>query len=251
MRGKGGKPQGVFLCDRITPAYAGKSSSPDWSLKRVRDHPRLCGEKAVLTRWVTRKAGSPPPMRGKGRRCRVERSQAGITPAYAGKSTSFQQLPYSCQDHPRLCGEKQFLPVVGAVVTGSPPPMRGKVVSPAQHVRRAGITPAYAGKSYGITEVYDNKKGSPPPMRGKDSRTTESSVKTWITPAYAGKRCLLHGGFFLRSDHPRLCGEKATLVCLRRISTGSPPPMRGKAMSQVYEDMRVGITPAYAGKRVG
>ena len=146
MRGKVAHSTRSSAVYGITPAYAGKSSSPDWSLKRVRDHPRLCGEKAVLTRWVTRKAGSPPPMRGKGRRCRVERSQAGITPAYAGKSTSFQQLPYSCQDHPRLCGEKQFLPVVGAVVTGSPPPMRGKGGSGVCTWKHGGITPAYAGK---------------------------------------------------------------------------------------------------------
>ena len=45
--------------------------------------------------------------------------------------------------------------------------MRGKAATEPEDDQTAGITPAYAGKSYGITEVYDNKKGSPPPMRGK------------------------------------------------------------------------------------
>ena len=30
----------------------------------------------------------------------------GITPAYAGKSESFNDILYTLRDHPRLCGEK-------------------------------------------------------------------------------------------------------------------------------------------------
>ena len=68
---------------------------------------------------------------------------------------------------PRLFGEKQFGAPNPDVTQGSPPPMRGKAATEPEDDQTAGITPAYAGKSYGITEVYDNKKGSPPPMRGK------------------------------------------------------------------------------------
>ena len=37
---------------------------------------------------------------------------------------------------------------------GSPPPMRGKVDRPQHHIIDEGITPAYAGKSFG-DNVYD------------------------------------------------------------------------------------------------
>ena len=70
---------------------------------------------------------------------------------------------------------------------GSPPPMRGKVVDHKDEVLAAGITPAYAGKSYiqqfprkffrdhprlcGEKSCTSSRvrsgTGSPPPMRGK------------------------------------------------------------------------------------
>ena len=67
--------------------------------------------------------------------------------------------------------------------------MRGKAATEPEDDQTAGITPAYAGKSYGITEVYDNKKGSPPPMRGKAGDRNVFPLTVGITPAYAGKRC--------------------------------------------------------------
>ena len=70
---------------RITPAYAGKSRSQGSHTAPPGDHPRVCGEKPVTTRFASSFWGSPPRMRGKdvdalGLVCRF-----GITPAYAGK----------------------------------------------------------------------------------------------------------------------------------------------------------------------
>ena len=71
---------------RITPAYAGKSVVEVHTTGKGRDHPRLCGEKfaqydAAFWEW-----GSPPPMRGKGKKANCSYSVYRITPAYAGKS---------------------------------------------------------------------------------------------------------------------------------------------------------------------
>ena len=49
-------------------------------------------------------------------------------------------------------------------------------------------------------------------------------------------------------DHPRLCGEKLEPQVLRQFEGGSPPPMRGKAYSDIADVGANGITPAYAGK---
>ena len=70
----------------------------------------------------------------------------GITPAYAGKRTAKNASRSYTRDHPRLCGEKDVTNGIYFHVSGSPPPMRGKVSShtPATAARR--ITPAYAGK---------------------------------------------------------------------------------------------------------
>ena len=86
MRGKVLKKDGREREIRITPAYAGKSLSM-WKEKvKIRDHPRLCGEKALNGALDVINKGSPPPMRGKGRLHLVRRKLFRITPAYAGKS---------------------------------------------------------------------------------------------------------------------------------------------------------------------
>ena len=85
MRGK------VFLelvqvtFDRITPAYAGKSSLYHHRFAFPKDHPRLCGEKFPVSKTSPVQLGSPPPMRGKGVPAAPKVQHIGITPAYAGK----------------------------------------------------------------------------------------------------------------------------------------------------------------------
>ena len=86
MRGK------VFLelvqvtFDRITPAYAGKSNICILRPCRIRDHPRLCGEKDAPKTSEETYLGSPPPMRGKAKSRLRSLPRVRITPAYAGKS---------------------------------------------------------------------------------------------------------------------------------------------------------------------
>ena len=128
MRGKALVPVQTSPILRITPAYAGKSSSLPQNGQGFRDHPRLCGEKEKRTQINTNTKGSPPPMRGKGCSTSCVQYFTGITPAYAGKRKSPVRGDSRCQDHPRLCGEKQLRVVVVLIVVGSPPPMRGKAL---------------------------------------------------------------------------------------------------------------------------
>ena len=87
MRGKA-VPQDFIKCSvRITPAYAGKREPPCRSWLIMKDHPRLCGEKQLVTVFDARDVGSPPPMRGKVSATANLISDFRITPAYAGKST--------------------------------------------------------------------------------------------------------------------------------------------------------------------
>ena len=50
-------------------------------------------------------------------------------------------------------------------------------------------------------------------------------------------------------DHPRACGEKGHPVSYAISYTGSPPRVRGKVILCGQDEVAVGITPAYAGKR--
>ena len=147
MRGKAIFARYFSARSGITPAYAGKSIiCPNGELV-VEDHPRLCGEKLSFCEFLTHAAGSPPPMRGKGDGMQYEIWYNRITPAYAGKSVSYEKLPSVNKDHPRLCGEKELEPKRRKSPKGSPPPMRGKDVESKGTDQKFRITPAYAGKS--------------------------------------------------------------------------------------------------------
>ena len=86
-------------------------------------------------------------------------------------------------------------------------------------------------------------------MRGKGKLIYSNVVGTGITPAYAGKSGRSSIMVLMDRDHPRLCGEKQEREEVGGEKVGSPPPMRGKGVSVVYDNGAIGITPAYAGKR--
>ena len=190
MRGKENLGNTEYSYDRITPAYAGKSTGGGLDGTFYKDHPRLCGEKFRLALGDNDFTGSPPPMRGKVIKIADFYGVSRITPAYAGKRCAVPQRYQQTQDHPRLCGEKFFAKAFRVSMVGSPPPMRGKVTYSSEFRAYIRITPAYAGKRL-------------PPVR--------CDCRLW--------------------DHPRLCGEKFRINFFCNAVVGSPPPMRGKGSS--------------------
>ena len=213
---------------RITPAYAGKSRAGQATQVRVRDHPRVCGEKQGVPAVAGRNLGSPPRMRGKVLPLLHSPHPPGITPACAGKRLRIGVRYAQRKDHPRVCGEKRQGNMNKEVKVGSPPRMRGKASHHEVCVLVLGITPAYAGKrllpSSGDTRGWDhprvcgekqgqkdsiiNQLGSPPRVRGKEKHHPFLPEQHGITPAYAGKsppQARMPG---LCRDHPRVCGEK-------------------------------------------
>ena len=108
-------------------------------------------------------------------------------------------------------------------------------------------------------------------MRGKVLDLLEDLCAVGITPAYAGKSTVGYEESIAYRDHPRLCGEKATInidkmhksdhprLCGEKSRAGkrshrfvgSPPPMRGKGVLADQHFSAVRITPAYAGKSGG
>ena len=113
-------------------------------------------------------------------------------------------------------------------MSGSPPPMRGKVKSSRPAPTYLRITPAHAGKRETKTMTMVTKRdhprpcgeklnsdgmvstllGSPPPMRGKGTLHSYRGYFFRITPAHAGKSSQCQQTTTLPRDHPRPCGEK-------------------------------------------
>ena len=90
--------------------------------------------------------------------------------------------------------------------------------------------------------------GSPPRGRGKVDGPPAQVGRGRITPAQAGRSPYFLFGKKDYKDHPRIGGEKAELTAAVISAMGSPPRRRGKALHRVKNDLRYGITPAWAGK---
>ena len=146
MRGKVSEDLARMMAMGITPACAGKSSSPRGSWCRGGDHPRVCGEKFIELLKNVHHEGSPPRVRGKVALVLPLGVVLGITPACAGKSAETVKGNRFSMDHPRVCGEKRPRPATRALRPGSPPRVRGKDQPAELAVVVLGITPACAGK---------------------------------------------------------------------------------------------------------
>ena len=72
---------------------------------------------------------------------------SGITPAYAGNTTSSNYARQHGRDHPRVCGEHCITSLMTAKPSGSPPRMRGTPEDVKEGWYWFGITPAYAGNT--------------------------------------------------------------------------------------------------------
>ena len=186
---------------------------------------------------------------------------------YRSKGKAYRELPMAI--FPRMSFQRskgsEFPPLL---LLGSPPRMRGKGPLCYHLFLSAGITPAYAGKSGGRPRAREGsrdhprvcgektqkacnrilREGSPPRMRGKDGACAVSPGLCGITPAYAGKSIRAIPTMTATRDHPRVCGEKERLEAAGYPVVGSPPRMRGKAVTGMPPPVFSGITPAYAGK---
>ena len=114
-------------------------------------------------------------------------AQCRITPADAGKTPSCTTFAPLVQDHPRGCGENDTEQSISEMNEGSPPRMRGKLLSPFALKLRERITPADAGKTPTLCLQPMYAVGSPPRMRGKQLLSVLWCLVIRITPADAGK----------------------------------------------------------------
>ena len=191
-----------------SPACAGKSYALDWMDEAMH--------------------GSPPRVRGKAPVDLVAKHSVGITPTCAGKRRDLINNTVKTSDHPRVCGEKLSFSHALRCVQGSPPRVRGKVLSFVLGGAASGITPACAGKSqrtyilagkagdhprvcgekYWIEDISVPILGSPPRVRGKVLHALLRAHLLHITPACAGKSDSVARLMPVTWDHPRVCGEK-------------------------------------------
>ena len=92
----------------LIPAWAGKTRSRLCWTPSSRAHPRVGGENGHLRAILTNASGSSPRGRGKPRRAVLDRDDAGLIPAWAGKTHSAEPRQPRGRAHPRVGGENTF-----------------------------------------------------------------------------------------------------------------------------------------------
>ena len=217
---------------------------------------------------TSRRRGSPPRVRGEAHRQERRADRERITPACAGRRRLRASVLRRDGDHPRVCGEKSMSTLRKRRFLGSPPRVRGEAYTERRTTRRAGITPACAGRSEALERMRrldeDHPRvcgeksntisrrstsiGSPPRVRGEVGFRQLGGTVHGITPACAGRSFKQpvqeRGG----KDHPRVRGEKFSAISQRCSGIGSPPRVRGEDGCVRISGRDPRITPACAGR---
>ena len=208
-RGRGKHWSGVWegIKQRLIPAWAGKTSTASCSSRARRAHPRVGGENAVLGLDQSLKYGSSPRGRGKLGNHARERSEAGLIPAWAGKTQCKSLIFCARSAHPRVGGENSRPISASATSCGSSPRGRGKRRAILLHGFDERLIPAWAGKTAqdvirlsrhtahprvgGENPIGRNARGawrgSSPRGRGKPDQSEETLARLRLIPAWAGK----------------------------------------------------------------
>ena len=103
-----------------------------------------------------------------------------------------------------------------------------------------------------LSESHKGKPspGSSPHVRGARVRVFADGLDGGIIPACAGSTCFLFALTPDPWDHPRMCGEHATVVYEVIALQGSSPHVRGARRSPAIYRRCAGIIPACAGSTV-
>ena len=150
-------------------------------------------------------------------------------PAYAGKTSEYDQPSGGFWEHPRVCGENTRYTHRKENPMGTSPRMRGKRGKDSQGRGPARNIPAYAGKTVTIVSPTPESQehprvcgennlsalglgflvGTSPRMRGKPQTNPAYPNHTGNIPAYAGKTRGLMSRAKAAQEHPRVCGENS------------------------------------------
>ncbi len=200
----------------------------------------------------------------------IHETSPRITPARAGKTFAWHCCRSLRRNHPRSCG-KDLLRVAGQPHSQeSPPLVRERLPASFSSASLAGITPARAGKTLNVP-LKKTSNGNHPRSCGKDLMGVPGNVAAGespplvrerlsavqsihplvgITPARAGKTIFLTLAMLFIMNHPRSCGKDLSPRWGATNGLESPPLVRERLEILPLLKVRIGITPARAGKTV-
>ena len=114
-----------LTCYRFIPACAGNASIASTPAKIIPVHPRVCGERRILSTRCGQTLGSSPRVRGTQNLLSTQHMPGRFIPACAGNAQPIAVPIMATAVHPRVCGERVGFVFARAVIFGSSPRVRG------------------------------------------------------------------------------------------------------------------------------
>ena len=133
--------------DGLIPAWAGKTHLAYRTARAPWAHPRVGGENSLVIEHSPTVQGSSPRGRGKRFDRANHAGDAGLIPAWAGKTQWGWCHSVPSRAHPRVGGENSPCSSNTRSPTGSSPRGRGKHIHTTAGICDAGLIPAWAGKT--------------------------------------------------------------------------------------------------------
>ena len=215
-RGRGGRIPRVpdRAGRRLTPAWAGRTTTSRPCSPKTRAHPRVGGADHARSARESLIDGSPPRGRG-GQHDRAQPTVGKrLTPAWAGRTGRSRCSVAFARAHPRVGGADQPFVHLRMEQQGSPPRGRGGPRSTSRSRPARWLTPAWAGRTTGGSptpacqaahprvggaDKYSNgrghdRAGSPPRGRGGHLVTSANELRAAaIQSLSAGSQAPLAG----------------------------------------------------------
>ena len=233
------------------PGRAGSAHGSSLGRHPISVHPRSCGVFYLPMALFIFLIGSPPEVRGLPSRFLEQSSFSWFTPGRAGSAFQWTLIEPIFAVHPGSCGVWVTWKGWQSSRPGSPPVVRGllnllpvflvcerftpgragSVTGPMEDPMPKKVHPRSCGVCLRDGEQIRSCQGSPPVVRGLHYCALEYAHGPRFTPGRAGSaRGTTEEGTRL-TVHPRSCGVCPIGAHLQRLSSGSPPVVRGLPFS--------------------
>ena len=207
VRGSPKRPDALGYFHRSIPACAGKPADESRAERRLRVHPRVCGEAHRHVTWRDNAWGPSPRVRGSRNNGICREPGAGSIPACAGKPWRGASRRDWLRVHPRVCGEacvplaerctekgpsprvrgSHEEPSVRCIESGSIPACAGKPLKASRSVRRSRVHPRVCGEAARVSRKPPAPLGPSPRVRGSLYPALATASALGSIPACAGK----------------------------------------------------------------